>query len=80
MTFIKELLAMFGDKTKWVLLGLVGFVVIIAIILLIFTLIYWKWILLGCGIALVLAIVGLIVYKKIKDAKTAKTTEAVKPA
>jgi len=80
MTFIKELLAMFGDKTKWVLLGLVGFVVIIAIILLIFTLIYWKWILLGCGIALVLAIVGLIVYKKIKDTKTVKPTEAAKPA
>ncbi len=72
MNFIKELLAMFGDKTKWILIGIVGFLAIIVIILLVFTVIYWKWILLGCGIALVLVIAGLIVYKKIKDAKAAK--------
>jgi len=67
---LKQLQDLFGGATKWVLIGVIGFVAIIAIILFAFVIQNIKWILLGCGIALVIAIVAIVVYKKLKT-KTA---------
>jgi len=62
---LKQLQELFGGATKWVLVGVIGFLAILAIILFAFVVKNIQWILLGCGIALVLAIVGIVVYKKV---------------
>lgn len=61
---LKQLQDIFGGDTKWVLIGVIAFLAILAIVLFTFVVENIQWILLGCGIALILAVVGIIVYKK----------------
>lgn len=61
---LKQLQDIFGGDTKWVLIGVIAFLAILAIVLFTFVVENIQWILLGCGIALILAVVGIVVYKK----------------
>jgi uncharacterized membrane protein len=61
---LKQLKDIFGGDTKWVLIGVIAFLAILAIVLFTFVVENIQWILLGCGIALILAVVGIVVYKK----------------
>jgi len=62
---LNQLQDIFGGTTKWVLIGIIAFLAILALVLFVFVVENIQWILLGCGIALVLAVIGIVVYKKV---------------
>lgn len=62
---LDEIKEIFGGMTKWVMLGILAFIAIIAIILFIFVINNLKLILIGSVIAIALVIVGVIIYKKV---------------
>jgi len=54
----------FGSEGKWIMLAVLCVVIILAIVLFSYVIANLKWILLGAAILVVLATVGLILYKK----------------
>ena len=70
MGVLDSLTSIFGGWSKYVLIGIIGLGAILGVVLVIFLAVNIKWVALGGGIALVLAIIGIIVYKKVikKDA------------
>lgn len=63
---LKQIQDFFGNISKWVFLGMLVFLAILTIILVVFAIQNIAWIILGCAVVLVGAVVAKVLYNKYK--------------